>query len=413
MGIVKKSSVLLIGLFFLLTLSNLTCGRRTEVSEDETVSRSSDSAETREGEREGSQFLEHNDRDGDRRTKSNTSANKENEPHETVQDVPDTVDDRCPSISKVAKRRQGIFRHLIRRWRKAIETQQPWDQWSRKIIKCSLGKQLYTALGPESKIHMTENIRAILTRELKLRQSELAQQERKKNPCHPFLAERGKLKAILKFRASMVLARKPIVYLYPETTMDVNVTVSITDGDFTTLYPKFHHHPDNVTGTWHVRAQPDGTLTHAKCGRTYNYLFWEAKRTSSLSFSPSLLRGGRCVEREKVEKYLESSLTLLGLNQKERNDFIVYWLPELEKNQLNVISFATEEYNAWSTLSVSPPPKSLLRIFMTFSPLKEDEKSKEICSALSASSFSLPSAPQPRVGFTVVEWGGAEVPLAN
>ena len=39
----------------------------------------------------------------------------------------------------------------------------------------------------------------------------------------------------------------------------------------------------------------------------------------------------------------EEKLAILGLNEREAEEFIIYWLPKLESNKYNYIRFATEE----------------------------------------------------------------------
>ena len=41
---------------------------------------------------------------------------------------------------------------------------------------------------------------------------------------------------------------------------------------------------------------------------------------------------GFCVKGEDTAAFLEDALSKLGLNRKEANEFIVYWLPLMEQN---------------------------------------------------------------------------------
>ena len=67
-----------------------------------------------------------------------------------------------------------------------------------------------------------------------------------------------------------------------------------------------------------------------------------------------------------MEIYLETSLKILGLNTREMNDFIVYWLPVLEKNPYSLIEWKTAEYTQMAKLNIVPNPESLIRVFMVF-----------------------------------------------
>lgn len=180
------------------------------------------------------------------------------------------------------------------------------------------------------------------------------------------------------------VARKPVIYLYPEEEMDVSVQL-LLDGKLTCTYPAYD-------SGWQVTATPDGTLTDAK-GQTYSYLYWEGETTATWDMAE-----GFCVKGEDTAAFLEDALVKLGLNRKEANEFIVYWLPLMEPNPYNIISFQAESYTDTAQLQIDPAPDTLIRVFMvwqaadTFTQLPEQEL----------------SAPE-RTGFTVVEWGGAEV----
>ena len=180
------------------------------------------------------------------------------------------------------------------------------------------------------------------------------------------------------------LDAKPVIYLYPEEEMEVSVKLDF-DGDLTCTYPAYGD-------GWTVTAQPDGTLTD-ECGQTYNYLYWESVSDTEYDFSR-----GFCVPGAGTAAFLEDALAHLGLNRREANEFIIYWLPRMEQNPYNLISFQTDTYTDHARLTVTPEPDSLLRVFMAWKSL---ESPVEI-PAQNLSAFS-------RSGFTVVEWGGSEV----
>ena len=95
---------------------------------------------------------------------------------------------------------------------------------------------------------------------------------------------------------------------------------------------------------------------------------------------------------------MESSLEKLGLTRREANEFIVYWLPRMQSNPFNLISFQFEHYTDHAKLTITPQPDSLLRVFMAWRPLTE---------AVEIPEQDLPSFQ--RKGFAAVEWGGAEL----
>ena len=179
-------------------------------------------------------------------------------------------------------------------------------------------------------------------------------------------------------------AYKPVIYLYPEVETEVSVKMNL-DGKLTCTYPAYN-------AGWKVTASPDGTLTDAK-GQTYNYLYWEGETNAQWDMTE-----GFCIKGEDTAAFLEDALEKLGLNRKEANEFIVYWLPLMEQNPYNIISFQTDTYTDAAELQIDPAPDTVIRVFMTFE----------------ASDYMIRILPQKltapeRIGFTVVEWGGTEL----
>lgn len=180
------------------------------------------------------------------------------------------------------------------------------------------------------------------------------------------------------------VAAKPVIYLYPESTAEVTVRLDY-DGALTCTYPRYQ-------GGWTVTAQPDGTLTDA-AGQTYSYLYWEGRSAADYDFSR-----GFCVAGEDTAAFLEDALARLGLTRREANEFLVYWLPLMEPNAYNLIAFQSDAYTGKAALQVTPEPDTVLRVFMAWQPL--------------AAAVEIPpqtlAAPE-RTGFTLVEWGGAQI----
>ena len=179
-------------------------------------------------------------------------------------------------------------------------------------------------------------------------------------------------------------AAKPVIYLYPEEETAVHVTLDY-DGTLTAAWPAYE-------GGWDVTARPDGTLTAAD-GSEYTYLFWEGVSDTAYDFST-----GFCVAGEDTGEFLRDTLAEIGLTPREYNEFIVYWLPQMQDNAYNLIAFQTDCYTDSARLTIDPQPDSVLRVFMAWKPLDEPQE-------IAPQTF----APFAREGFTVVEWGGAAV----
>ena len=178
---------------------------------------------------------------------------------------------------------------------------------------------------------------------------------------------------------------KPVIYLYPEEETLVHVELDF-NGEVTGTYPAYED-------GWDVLAKPDGTLTDPETGREYYCLFWEGE-----SNVPYDMSEGFVVVGEDTERFLEDSLKTLGLTDKEANEFIIYWLPRMEGNTYNLICFQQEVYTDNAKLTVDPVPDTVLRVFMAYQPLETPVQ-------------VLPQKLQTtqRTGFTLVEWGGAEI----
>ena len=180
---------------------------------------------------------------------------------------------------------------------------------------------------------------------------------------------------------------KPIIYLYPEQTQEISVKLGHED-KLIVSYPKYEE-------SWEVRAEPNGDLIDLETGRKLYALYYESKAVGKFKVEAE----GFVIKGEDSAKFLEEKLELLGLNYKEAEEFIVYWLPRLEANKYNYIRFASdEEIERNMPLEVSGNPDSVIRVMMTYKGLKRpiEVKEQEIIT------------PE-RNGFVVVEWGGTEI----
>ena len=180
-------------------------------------------------------------------------------------------------------------------------------------------------------------------------------------------------------------AEKPVIYLYPETETEVGVELDYK-GRLTCTYPEYSE-------GWKVIAKPDGTLIDIEANREYSYLFWEGESDTEYDMTT-----GYVVKGEETEQFLHNTLSKMGLLPKEYNEFIVYWLPQMQENDYNLITFQNESYTESAKLTITPKPDSILRVFMAYQALETPIEVQE------------PTIiPFERTGFTVVEWGGTEV----
>ncbi|PKM63028.1 MAG: hypothetical protein CVU97_02405 [Firmicutes bacterium HGW-Firmicutes-21] len=175
---------------------------------------------------------------------------------------------------------------------------------------------------------------------------------------------------------------KPVIYLYPMEETEVSVKLHF-NGSLDCTYPAYND-------GWNVTAFPDGRLINKADGREYSYLFWEG--VSDVEYDMSK---GFVVRGEDTAAFLQEKLEYLGLTPREYNEFIVFWLPLMQSNRYNLITFQEDAYTDNAVLDITPQPDSILRIFMVYKPLDEHTEIEEQI---------LPTFT--RQGFTVVEWGG-------
>jgi len=177
---------------------------------------------------------------------------------------------------------------------------------------------------------------------------------------------------------------KPVIYLYPTEPTDVSVRVTFPlGGDFTCTYPDYGD-------GWNVTAYPGGRIINKADGYEYSYLYWEGDGPANWDFSR-----GFVVKGSDTAAFLRDKLSYLGLTPREYNEFIVYWLPLMQGNDYNLITFQTQAYENCAKLQVSPKPDSVLRVFMAYKPLDKY--------------IAVPEQKLTRFernGFTVIEWGG-------
>ncbi|HAB66322.1 MAG TPA: hypothetical protein DCE23_03040, partial [Firmicutes bacterium] len=180
------------------------------------------------------------------------------------------------------------------------------------------------------------------------------------------------------------ISYKPIIYLYPTSTINITIKFNKPENLITT-YPKY-------IDKWEVSAEPNGKLIDIKTNRELYSLYWEGNNHQG-----TITNEGFIVKGEDTIPFLESHLKYLGLTEREADEFIIYWLPKLESNKYNYIHFeTTEEINSYMPLDISPLPDTIIRINMNYKPLEEPIEVKE----------QILSTPK-REGFTLVEWGGS------
>jgi len=174
------------------------------------------------------------------------------------------------------------------------------------------------------------------------------------------------------------LIRKPNIYLYPSTPQQVQVTL-FPEGEITACIPEYND-------GWKVMAFPDGSIEG-----TEGYLFYEVKVNIAKGTT------GWCLSQNEFAAEMPRILKKYGLSDREINDFMEYWQPELKHAPYYAVYPLTDDQvTPYCTLEINPRPEHIFRIWTLFSPLWQRIE------------LPVPALPDwERKGFVAVEWGGA------
>ncbi|WP_310555107.1 TonB-dependent receptor plug domain-containing protein [Flavobacterium sp.] len=193
------------------------------------------------------------------------------------------------------------------------------------------------------------------------------------------------------FGNGQIILRKPVIYLYPKEKTDIDFQLNFK-GELLTTFPKYDKN-------WTLTAYPDGKIFDKKTNRFYTSLFWDGK--FDFPKEHYNYKEGFVVSKNNLNTFLIEKLEHIGLNTFETNDFMQYWLPILEKNEINFIHFRVNtDYDLISKNIVNPKPDTSIRVFMDFYALDKIMEFQEQI---------LPKTE--RKGFTLIEWGGSDVSI--
>ena len=130
------------------------------------------------------------------------------------------------------------------------------------------------------------------------------------------------------------------------------------DADFTVTpgsVPTFAY-PACVNG-WELECHADGSFTAD--GTVCHRLFWMENADWGVP-----MEEGFCVAGADTAAFLAESLAKLGLNSLEINDFLVTFLPRMEGNAYNLITFHADH-----GADISPAPDTVIRVLMVWKAL--------------------------------------------
>lgn len=147
---------------------------------------------------------------------------------------------------------------------------------------------------------------------------------------------------------------KPVIYTYDQLERDNSLTITLpTQSAFTKLIPNFSRGT-----TWNFSTDKDSQITVN--AQTYPYLYYSTWRSN---YQPN--RYGRTVKAEDIPLFLNDKLDKMNFNQKEKADFLEYWLPEFQPGFVYSMSFKfDEQFAPYAQLSFKHEPEKSFRVFM-------------------------------------------------
>lgn len=177
---------------------------------------------------------------------------------------------------------------------------------------------------------------------------------------------------------------KPVVYFYSPEEKDIAFDVDPVGG-FT------HTDPRHDNG-WLIHISDHGGFTDNRTGKYYESLLWEG-----IALDYSVPEKGWVISRDELDGFFEEKLTAFGLNEKEKNDFMEYWLERLDEYPFYRLSFMDRyQFDQLAPLSFSENPDNIIRVMLIANGENDRYDMEEQKLDVNVN----------RDGFTVVEWGG-------
>jgi len=157
--------------------------------------------------------------------------------------------------------------------------------------------------------------------------------------------------------ASMDLG-KPMIYLHPRKPQHYKITLGRSIS-VSASYPAL------VDRSWSVEAFPDGSL-HDSTGKTYYGLFWAGDYWRHPHLDSAFV-----VSQARLPAFLDSILELQGLDYREREECVTFWMEKLAAFPWVRAQFFNHAFDVTHPIHIEPPVDQFLRICMVFQGLAD------------------------------------------
>jgi len=189
--------------------------------------------------------------------------------------------------------------------------------------------------------------------------------------------------------ANIITCRKPVLYIYSPDSVDLDVKMQFV-GKLKYSFPQYND-------VWRLKVLANSEIVDKASGKRYPYLFWEG---DYLKPSKESIKTGFIVKKSDLAEFLYTKLNEIGLNYREINDFITYWVPNLEHSKYLIHFFQNDSCNSICSYLFSRQPSSFIRVLVWFVELQPSEHPVIEPQTLIKNK---------RNDFTIVEWGGSVI----
>lgn len=176
------------------------------------------------------------------------------------------------------------------------------------------------------------------------------------------------------------IVRKPNMYIYPETNIQLSVTLDFPlGGEILTSLPEYGD-------GWSITVDTNGLIDN-----TYTYLFYESSQPDVWQYQQ-----GWIIKINDLSSFFKNNMTDYGFNAREIEDFMEYWIPRL--NDYPYYSICPQTKNLIDNvvaIDFSIEPDNSLRLFYV---IKGCHQIPDKLSEPGIETFK-------RVGYFVTEWG--------
>jgi hypothetical protein len=179
---------------------------------------------------------------------------------------------------------------------------------------------------------------------------------------------------------TQVIVLKPNIYIYPTTTTDLTVKLDFPLGG--SVLQSIPAYSDG----WNITVEPSG-----KIDGQYDYLFYESRNPNAFQYST-----GWVVSKDTLTAFFTHHLLSAGFTEREKNDFIDYWIPRLTEYPYYIIyPQFKNDIDKVIRLNLSKSPDAILRLFYVVKGTNVND-----------ATLKTPTTPSfQRSGFVVTEWG--------